>query len=102
MSSPFHSLALRRAAINRDRGASHDATPPTPPGIRVRTTAVRRIQGTRFTPVNAMAGAISPLNPWQSLSVGRDILCRTPHRTRHPDQLECSGYPVAPITMGVG
>src|SRR5271157_2834896 len=45
-------------------------------------------QGTRFTPVNAMAGAISPLNPWQSLSVGRDILCRTPHRTRHPDQLE--------------
>src|SRR5208337_4680655 len=44
MSSPFHSLALRRAAINRDRGASHDATPPTPPGIRVRTTAVRRIK----------------------------------------------------------
>src|SRR5208337_4708950 len=42
--SPFHSLALRRAAINRDRGASHDATPPTPPGIRVRTTAVRRIK----------------------------------------------------------
>src|SRR5208282_3772389 len=35
------------------------------------------LQGTRFTPVNAMAGAISPLNPWQSLSVGRDILCRT-------------------------
>ena len=29
---------------NRDRGASHDATPPTPPGIRVRTTAVRRIK----------------------------------------------------------
>jgi glucose dehydrogenase len=27
--------------IDRDRGASHDATPPTPPGIRVRTTAVR-------------------------------------------------------------
>jgi hypothetical protein len=24
---------------NRDRGTSHDATPPTPPGIRVRTTA---------------------------------------------------------------
>ena len=29
---------------NRDRGASHDAAPPTPPGIRVRTTAVRRIK----------------------------------------------------------
>jgi hypothetical protein len=29
---------------NRDRGAPHDATPPTPPGIRVRTTAVRRIK----------------------------------------------------------
>src|ERR1700730_15211799 len=28
-------------AIDRDRGASRDATPPTPPGIRVRTTAVR-------------------------------------------------------------
>src|SRR6202158_2963203 len=43
-----HSLALPEpgavlAAVNRDRGASHDATPPTPPGIRVRTTAVRRI-----------------------------------------------------------
>jgi hypothetical protein len=29
---------------NRDRGTSHDAAPPTPPGIRVRTTAVRRIK----------------------------------------------------------
>ncbi|MEH2468885.1 hypothetical protein V1284_000329 [Nitrobacteraceae bacterium AZCC 2299] len=27
--------------IDRDRGTSRDATPPTPPGIRVRTTAVR-------------------------------------------------------------
>ena len=27
--------------LDRDRGASHDAAPPTPPGIRVRTTAVR-------------------------------------------------------------
>ena len=26
---------------DRDRGAPHGATPPTPPGIRVRTTAVR-------------------------------------------------------------
>jgi hypothetical protein len=32
------------ATLNRDRGASHDAAPPTPPGIRVRTTAVRRIK----------------------------------------------------------
>ena len=31
-------------AVNRDRGAPRDATPPTPPGIRVRTTAVRRIK----------------------------------------------------------
>ena len=29
------------AITDRDRGASHDAAPPTPPGIRVRTTAVR-------------------------------------------------------------
>jgi hypothetical protein len=27
--------------LDRDRGTSRDATPPTPPGIRVRTTAVR-------------------------------------------------------------
>jgi transposase len=26
---------------DRDRGTSRDATPPTPPGIRVRTAAVR-------------------------------------------------------------
>jgi putative transposase len=32
------------APDNRDRGASRNATPPTPPGIRVRTTAVRRIK----------------------------------------------------------
>ena len=30
-----------RMGIDRDRGAPHGATPPTPPGIRVRTTAVR-------------------------------------------------------------
>src|SRR5271157_2087146 len=36
--------ALMEQFLNRDRGASHDATPPTPPGIRVRTTAVRRIK----------------------------------------------------------
>src|ERR1700722_7968430 len=45
---PAH-LDLRQCAsvlvtLHRDRGASHDATPPTPPGIRVRTTAVRRIK----------------------------------------------------------
>ena len=28
---------------NRDRGEPHGSAPPTPPGIRVRTTAVRRI-----------------------------------------------------------
>jgi hypothetical protein len=26
-----------RQAVNRDRGASRDAAPPTPPGVRVRT-----------------------------------------------------------------
>jgi hypothetical protein len=29
-----------RSGLNRDRGAPRGATPPTPPGIRVRTTAV--------------------------------------------------------------
>ena len=37
----FHGLTEGLAMIDRDRGASHDAAPPTPPGIRVRTTAVR-------------------------------------------------------------
>jgi transposase len=32
------------ATVNRDRGTPRDAAPPTPPGIRVRTTAVRRIK----------------------------------------------------------
>src|SRR3982751_6569030 len=35
---------LTGLTLNRDRGASHEAAPPTPPGIRVRTTAVRRIK----------------------------------------------------------
>jgi hypothetical protein len=39
--------------INRDRGTSRDATPPTPPGIRVRTTAVRRIKPRRVSPWRA-------------------------------------------------
>jgi hypothetical protein len=38
---------------NRDRGASHDAAPPTPPGIRVRTTAVRRIKRSTASPWQA-------------------------------------------------
>ena len=39
----FHSLLeqvvanLNRLGIDRDRGTPRDATPPTPPGIRVRT-----------------------------------------------------------------
>ena len=36
---PFPRALNRR--IDRDRGAPHGAAPPTPPGIRVRTTAVR-------------------------------------------------------------
>src|SRR3954452_4285628 len=38
---------------NRDRGASREATPPTPPGIRVRTTAVRRIKRPQASPWEA-------------------------------------------------
>jgi hypothetical protein len=41
---PDRGLTFWRGALNRDRGASHDATPPSPPGIRVRTAAVRRIK----------------------------------------------------------
>jgi Phage integrase, N-terminal SAM-like domain len=35
-------------AKDRDRGAPHGAAPPTPPGIRVRTTAVREVALTRI------------------------------------------------------
>jgi hypothetical protein len=45
--STFISLTIvvgMAGALNRDRGAPRGAAPPTPPGIRVRTTAVRRIK----------------------------------------------------------
>ncbi len=32
----------RKRSINPDRGVPHGTTPPTPPGIRVRTTAVQK------------------------------------------------------------
>jgi len=34
-------ILLLIKCVDRDRGTPRDATPPTPPGIRVRTTAVR-------------------------------------------------------------
>src|SRR5713226_4412066 len=34
-------------ANDRDRGTPRDVTPPTPPGIRVRTTAVRPVERSR-------------------------------------------------------
>jgi hypothetical protein len=40
----WQSLAEENVGLNRDRGTPHGAAPPTPPGIRVRTTAVRRIK----------------------------------------------------------
>ena len=48
--------------VNRDRGAPRDAAPPTPPGIRVRTTAVRRINRLRKKPRTNACGAISILH----------------------------------------
>src|ERR1700684_3779487 len=47
------SVAGETVRLNRDRGASHDAPPPTPPGIRVRTTAVRRIKRSTASPWQA-------------------------------------------------
>src|SRR6516225_8646499 len=41
---------------HRDRGTSRDAAPPTPPGIRVRTTAVRRIKHPPVSPLEAVRG----------------------------------------------
>ena len=37
-------LRTENQVLNRDRGPSHDGTPPTPPGIRVRTTAIRLVK----------------------------------------------------------
>jgi hypothetical protein len=34
-------FSTKKLPKNRDRGKPHDFPPPTPPGIRVRTTAVR-------------------------------------------------------------
>ena len=45
-----HQPAAVLAPVNRDRGTPRDAAPPTPPGIRVRTTAVRRIKRLRSFP----------------------------------------------------
>ena len=39
--APFDRRQRRLMPLDRDRGAPRDATPPPPPGIRVRTTAVR-------------------------------------------------------------
>jgi DNA invertase Pin-like site-specific DNA recombinase len=44
---------LIRQRVNRDRGVSRETTPPTPPGIRVRTTAVRRIKRPQASPWEA-------------------------------------------------
>jgi transposase len=39
-----HRAAVRPMDADRDRGTPRDVTPPTPPGIRVRTTAVRPVE----------------------------------------------------------
>jgi hypothetical protein len=49
--------ALRAPVLNRDRGTSRDAAPPTPPGVRVRTTAVRRIKQPPVSPWKAVPDA---------------------------------------------
>ena len=47
-------------AIDRDRGAPHGAAPPTPPGIRVRTTAVRPAEGDRIEGADAHRVVVLP------------------------------------------
>ena len=41
LSARYGVLTWCARGIDRDRGMSYDTAPPTPPGIRVRTTAVR-------------------------------------------------------------
>jgi hypothetical protein len=38
-----HNLESGIIPLDRDRGAPHDAAPPTPPGIGVPTSAVREV-----------------------------------------------------------
>jgi DNA invertase Pin-like site-specific DNA recombinase len=40
-------IATVLTSFNRDRGEPRGSSPPTPPGVRVRTTAVRRIKRSR-------------------------------------------------------
>src|SRR5262249_24499987 len=39
-SAPIREVTSQLCGTDRDRGMPHSAAPPTPPGIRVRTTAV--------------------------------------------------------------
>src|SRR6056297_3608114 len=39
-----HAMICSKHAANRDRGSPRGLPPPTPPGIRVRTTAVRLVK----------------------------------------------------------
>src|SRR4029453_5067264 len=43
----------RPGAADRDRGTPRDVAPPTPPGIRVRTTAVRPVKLSRVLKIGS-------------------------------------------------
>jgi hypothetical protein len=57
---------------NRDRGESHDSSPPTPPDIRVPYPAVRRIER---TPAPAEGVAAEVWKPTTAKAL-RSLLCR--------------------------
>jgi hypothetical protein len=89
-------LAAIKARVerNRDRGAPRDAAPPTPPGIRVRTTAVRRIKLPPSSYGNQVVAGLShsddAATAYTSLSQpGSAVHATRPSKRRHVSAFQC-------------
>jgi hypothetical protein len=86
--------AIGRRIGNRDRGAPRDAAPPTPPGIRVRTTAVRRIKLPPSSYGNQVVAGLShsddAATAYTSLSQpGSAVHATRPSKRRHVSAFQC-------------
>src|ERR1700759_776747 len=85
---------VRRSGNNRDRGAPRDATPLTPPGIRVRTTAVRRIKLPPSSYGHQVVAGLShsddAATAYTSLSQpGSAVHATRPSKRRHISAFQC-------------
>src|SRR5690242_10572634 len=79
---------------HRDRGAPRDAAPPTPPGIRVRTAAVRRIKLPPSSYGNQVVAGLShsddAATAYTSLSQpGSAVHATRPSKRRHVSAFQC-------------